>query len=83
MALLEINSCQDAMIRRAIFWNFLASRLIKNAHFLELIHYDDLVEDTNSTMMAVRKASDHESVDLNLPSSTIRSKRSRLDAHEI
>lgn len=81
--LVKINACEDNILRRALFWNFLAIRLIKNAHLVKLFHYDDLILKTNSTLNQIRSLSFQEQIDIKLNSSDIRTKRAELDDFEI
>ncbi len=83
LSLMQINSCDDDCIRRAIFWNFLAIRMIKNAHLINLLHYDDLILDTNRAINKIRNLAGHEADEMVLKSSDIRSKRSALSDAEI
>lgn len=83
ITLKEINECQDDMVRRAIFWNFMATKLIKNAHQVRLINYDDLVTNTNNTLMKLRMETKQKTINLSFKPSEIRSKRSLLSEQEI
>lgn len=83
LTLMQINSCEDSCLRRALFWNYLAVRLIKNSHLIKIIHYDDLILNPNTTINKIRDKILQNQEDINLESSEIRSKRLGLSDIEI